>query len=345
MNSVAKRFLTSGSIIQAVHYGNGIINETYLIEHQSGKSRARYILRKMNKFVFRNPEIAIQNSFYASCHIRNKLINEGENDTSRKAITLIPADDRKYYVIDDNKDYWCMITFIERAFTLDYVSNANQAYLAAKAFGKFIRQLSDDDNFKYKAAIPDFHNTPYRIDTLKKIIADTSDARLNEAEPEIRYLLEYETYFRNIASIKLPLRLTHNDTKISNVLFDCDTKEGICVIDLDTVMPGYVIHDFGDLIRTAAATEDENHEELNKVKINTENLEAITKGFLEETESVLTTEEKDNLIKGAEQIIYEQAIRFITDYLIRDQYYKTKHPQQNLIRTRNQIQLLKSLLN
>jgi thiamine kinase-like enzyme len=342
----AERFLIYGDFIKAEPFGSGHINDTFLAHFNQAGLPVKYIIRRINKYVFKQPEIVIQNTVNVIEHITEKLLADKEEEISRRVMTLIKCKDGKFYHLDENGDYWCAVLFFEGAYTIDSLENSRQAYKAAKQFGKFQKYIIDEDVNKYKPSIPNFHNTMMRVEQLKSAIKEDVCGRAKSAKDEIDIALANCGIADKIGALwkskELPLRVTHNDTKINNVMLDKKTDDGICVIDLDTVMPGSVLYDFGDMIRTSASSADEEEKNFSRVIIKLEYFEAIAKGYLEELRSVLNQAEISNLVYGAELIIYEQAIRFLTDYLMGDPYYRIAYNGQNLDRTRNQLSLLKS---
>ncbi len=344
---VVSKFLLHGDFIKAEPFGNGHINDIFLLTFNQAGLPVHYILRKINKYVFKNPEIVINNTLKAIEHISKKLLELNEKNISRKVVTMIKSINDDYYYKDENGDYWCVILFFENAYTVDCIKTPQQAYLSAKEFGRFQKYLFDEDIEKYQFSIPDFHNPFKRIETLKTVIKKDPVQRVFSAEKEIEQVLSNVSLTDKLNYLidnhLLPLRITHNDTKINNVMFDKETCSGLCVIDLDTVMPGRVIFDFGDMVRSSSSTAAEDEKDIAKVKMQITLFEALVKGYLENLSAFLMNEELNNLAYGAELIIYEQAVRFLTDYLDGDQYYHTNYKEHNLIRTRNQLALLDSV--
>jgi len=240
-----------------------------------------------------------------------------------------------------------MLPFVKNSHTIDNVTNADQAYHAAKQFGKFTRLLNDFDPKKLGYTLPDFHNLSLRVEQFKEAIQNGNKERFNLANNEIKEIILHMDISEKYAEIKkkreIPLRVTHHDTKINNVLLD-DNDEGLCVIDLDTVMPGYFISDVGDMMRTYLSEANEEEQDVQKVNIREEIFTSIYKGYMEEMDGILTPLEKDLFIYGGKFMIYMQAVRFLTDFLNGDVYYQTSYPDHNLSRARNQIALLKQYI-
>ncbi len=347
ISEIAGRFNIEGKIKTFVSYGSGHINETILLTCKTGQSQNRYILRRINRFVFKEPEIVIENTLMVLNHIKSRLITTGLEKRVEKMPALIPTVDGRYFMRDADGEVWSMMTFCEGTYSIDVVEDADQAYQSAKAFGEFQKLIIDADLEKFKPTIRDFHNTSKRVKELSRIIEMDSAKRSASAKEEIEAALDYKALadeMEKLLNKSIPARLTHNDTKINNVLFDSETGEAVCVIDLDTVMPGTVLYDFGDMVRSSTCLAAEDEKDLSKVFVNLQIFEALAKGYLEELKNDLTEKEIENLVFGASVIVYEQAIRFLADYLSGDKYYKTKYPQHNLDRAKNQFSLLKSVL-
>lgn len=349
IEQIISNFRIYGDFIEAKPYGNGHINETFLVSVNHGGSIRKYILRKINKYVFKNPEIVVSNTVNVINHITEKLKEAGDRNISNHVMKLIEAKNSKYYFIDEQDDYWLVVHFISEAYTVEYIETYRQAYQAAKAFGHFQKLLIDADINKYKDSIPNFHNLVSRIKAFDIALKENRAGRVELAKKEIDSVNSYRTLSEKITSLlnnnELPIRVTHNDTKINNVMLNKETNEGECVIDLDTVMPGTVLYDFGDMVRTSTSPVAEDEKDVSKVTMRLNIFEALVQGYLEELAEVLTEVEISNLIYGAKVIVYEQAIRFLTDYINNDIYYNTNYHEHNLIRTRTQLALLKSMDN
>ncbi len=346
---IINKFQISGDFAKAETIKNGHINDTFLVTFNQAGLEVKYIIRKINKYVFNDPEIVIRNTINVIEHISNKLHEAGEKEITSRVMTLIKSKEGKYYFVDENEDYWCAILYFVNSYTVDFPEKAEQARIIAKEFGKFQKFLIDDDLSKYKPSIPEFHDVNKRILLLNEAIKKSSLDQLKLAENEIELALQNGILTEKLNDLLknnlLPIRITHNDTKINNVLLNKDIGEAICVIDLDTVMPGTVIYDFGDLVRTAACLVAEDEEDIEKVVIRIDFFDAIAEGYLGELSALLTSTEIDHLVYGAEIIIYEQAIRFLTDYLLGDLYYRSRYHGHNLVRARNQFALLQSVQN
>ena len=321
----------------ANRYGNGHINETYLVEPN------RYILQKINTDIFTNCDELMQNIANVTDFLRDKITKEGGNP-NRETLTVINTLDGKKYYRDQDGSCYRMYLFIDNTNTINCNPTAEQLCSAAKAFGKFQKMLNDYPADTLFETIKDFHNTPDRYAKLEKAIEDDIAGRRHLVEKEIEFALSCKDWISTvtdaIADGSIPLRVTHNDTKINNVMFDADSDEAICVIDLDTVMPGSLLYDFGDALRIGAATADEDETDLSKVEFDLEKFEGFAKGFVEEMADSMTKREIELLAFSAKLLTYECGIRFLTDYLNGDTYFKIHRENHNLDRARTQFKLV-----
>ncbi len=321
-------------------YGNGHINDTYLIE-----SSPRYILQRINKEVFTDPPAVMENIMGVTEFLREKIAKDGGNP-DRETLSLIYTTDGKPYYKHTNGEYYRVYKFIERAVSYDLVENPEQLYNAARAFGKFQRMLADYPADKLHETIVDFHNTRVRYDQFKEALKNDRAGRAASVQDEIKFVLDREAdagiVVDAIAEGRIPLRVTHNDTKLNNVLLDERTGEGVCVIDLDTVMPGSLLYDYGDALRFGGSSGAEDEKDLDKIYFKIENFTAFTKGFLEELDTI-TDEELKLLPFSIKLMTLECGSRFLADYLNGDVYFKTKYPEHNLVRCRTQFKLVKDI--
>ncbi len=347
IESIVNKFNINGYFISSKPFGSGHINDTRLVTFNEDGHKANYIFRKINKNVFKNPEIVVNNTLIVTKHIRAKLEQENATDIIRNVVTLIQAKDGKYFYIDNDGEYWSVLRFIEDAYTIDFVENTKQAYEAAKAFGKFTKQLNDIDISKIKETIPNFHNLKSRLQVFDNAVEADVVKRVGKVANEIEEVKKNRSLQESITNLMnskiIPTRVVHNDTKINNVMLDKKSNKGLAVIDLDTVMPGTVLFDFGDMIRTSTSPVEEDEKDIPKIKMQINIFEAIVEGYLSELKNVLTEMEIKNLVYGAEVIVFEQAVRFLTDYLMGDVYYSIKHDDHNIDRARNQFALLNSI--
>ncbi len=343
---ILTNFIIAGKFIEAKPFGSGHINDTLLVTFNNNDEYDKYILRRINDYVFKESKKIIENTLNVTNHIRRKLVEAKEEDINEKVLTLLKARDGNYYHVNGN-DYWCLIYFIEGAYTVDSVDSEEQAFKAAKAYGKFQKYLYDFDTTKCHITIPDFHNLSNRILAYRKTLELDSHDRVKSALEEIElsksYMFLKEDY--DILQTKnLPIRITHNDTKINNIMLHSETNEGTCVVDLDTVMPGIILNDFGDMVRTFTSAASEDAKDFSKVKMRLPIFDALVKGYLGELNDFLLEDEIENLVLGSKIIVFEQAIRFLTDYLSGDVYYKVDYDLHNLNRAENQFKLLASLV-
>lgn len=333
MEQAIYKFKTDGKPLHCKNFGNGQINYTFLITTDSCK---KYILQRINTHVFKKPVELMGNVIAVTEHIRAK------SDDPKTSLHFIPADDGNYYYRDERRRYWRCYELVD-GFCLEAPESDSDFYESAVAFGRFQEQLSDFPAETLTATIPNFHNTPDRYRMLKIAMDEDACDRLQFVQKEVDFIMEREeeagTIQRMLESGELPLRVTHNDTKLNNVLLDLRTRKALCVLDLDTVMPGSSLFDFGDSIRFGAATAPEDTQELSRMSLDLHLFEVYTKGFLDGCHS-LTKEEIELLPLGAKIITLELAVRFLTDYLESDHYFKTQYPDHNLVRTRAQLRLV-----
>lgn len=319
-------------------YGNGHINDTYIAE-----SNPRFILQRINSNVFKKPHEVMDNILNVTEHLRKKIIENG-GDPDRETLNVVKTIDGESFCKTDDGKFYRMYKFIENAKSYDIVENPNQLYQAARAFGKFQNMLADYPADKLYETIPDFHDTRKRFANLKRAVEEDKMGRRASVEKEIEFAFAREaevgTIVDALADGSVPLRVTHNDTKLNNVMLDASTDEGVCVIDLDTVMPGSLLYDYGDALRFGASTGEEDEKDLSKIEFSLEMFEAFTKGFLEEVGSSLTPRERELLSFSAKIMTYECGIRFLTDYLEGDTYFKIHREGHNLDRCRTQFKLV-----
>ena len=321
---------------------SGHINDTFKVSLEKGSSIRHFIVQRLNITIFTEPLKIMENIETVALH----LVSKGYE----KAILSCLKTKKGDYFYQETEEvnltgFWRMIPFIENTYSILKVENENQAFEAAKAFGEYLKYLEDLNVSNIHTIIPNFHNAAFRVqqfrDTLKN---KPTDERLKKAHNSLNFIEERISYFNQIME-NIPLRVTHNDTKISNILFDKTTQKAACIIDLDTLQPSTLLSDFGDMVRTYTPQYDEDERDLEKIEMRLPYFEALMEGFLSELSSVLTPSEKVNLIFGAKRTIFVQALRFLTDYLNNDIYYKTDYAEHNLARAENQIALLKSIEN
>lgn len=332
-----------GEMADIRQYGDGHINETYLVETQD---KQRYMLQRLNGFVFRDPQQVMRNIEEVTAHLRSRL-GEGAGGDIRQVLTLVSTRAGESHVMRDG-DLWRMYRYIDRTVSRNEASGP-LFYNAARAFGDFFRLLSDYPVDRLHDTIPDFHNTPDRLRKLEAAVAADKCGRAESARTEIEFALarrsDAHSLYAQLEKGRLPLRVTHNDTKLNNVLLDEQTGCGVCVIDLDTVMPGLSAYDFGDAIRYGANTGAEDETDLDKCRLSLELYEAFARGFLEGAGDALTPAEIAALPLGARVITLECGMRFLTDHLCGDEYFKIHRPDHNLQRCRTQFALLADMEN
>ena len=341
ITDIISRFAIDGEPDEIKQLTAGNINRTYRVR----VSGQRYILQNINVNVFRDPD-ALMNNITGVCkHLRKKL--PAGADPLRETMNFIDTRDGRHYFLDETGKYWRMYLYID-AISYQSITKPGLFFKAGKAFGHFQSLLADYPAETLAETIPNFHNTPSRFtDFVNAVNSCKLSDRLNESKELIDFLMAHEKLAHvatdAIASCKMPLRVTHNDTKLNNILMDEQTDEGLCVIDLDTVMPGSVLYDFGDAIRFGASTAAEDEPDVSKISLNLEPFDEFTRGFLEGTAGALNECELSLLPEGAMLLTYEQAMRFLGDYLNGDTYFKVDYPEHNFVRARAQIALLKDM--
>lgn len=336
-------FTLQGEIKSCERYGSGHINDTFLVECEAEDGGHRYILQRMNHDVFKDPVSLMKNIEGVTSFLREKIQGQG-GDPARETLNLVPTKDGGTFYKDELGNYWRVYLFIEDAVCYDQVEKPEDFYQSGKAFGYFQRQLAEYPAKELAETIPNFHNTPVRLENFKQAVAEDVCQRAAGVPDEIAFVLAREAdtgvAMDMLAEGKLPLRVTHNDTKLNNIMFDAKTGEALCIIDLDTIMPGFSIFDFGDSIRFGANTGAEDEKDLSKISLSLELFEIYTKGFLEGSQGKLTREEVDMLPMGAKLMTLECGMRFLADYLQGDVYFKTHYPEHNLDRCRTQFELV-----
>ncbi|MGA8086503.1 MAG: aminoglycoside phosphotransferase family protein [Terracidiphilus sp.] len=339
--AIARGFEVQGRFRSAKPYGSGHIHDTYCVTFDDADREEQIILQHMNTTIFKNPVAVMENIARVTDHLRSRLA--GEADVGRRVLQLVSTRDGAGWHVDAEDRYWRAYRFIEQARTFDSVSSPRQAFEAAKAFGEFQRLLADLPAPRLHESIPDFHNTAKRFSAFERAVAADAAGRCEAVQGEIAFAMARKTLAMALLGAGLPERVTHNDTKLNNVLLDDETGEGICVIDLDTVMPGLAAYDFGDMVRTMTCPAAEDERDPSRVAMDFDLFDAVLRGFLDGAGSFLTAPERTSLIAGAKVIVFEQGIRFLADYLAGDTYYKVSRPEQNLDRCRTQFKLLESI--
>lgn len=342
MIEIVSKFAIQGGIGEIVPLGSGLINDSFRVKNTE-PGKPDYVFQRINHAIFQDVDMLQNNIIAVTSHIRKKLEEQGEYNIDRKVLTFIPnKEDGKYYYFD-GENYWRVMIFIPDAITYEIV-NPEYSYYAGVAFGHFQSMLADIP-VELGETIPNFHNMEFRLSQLREAVANNAAGRLGEVQ---NYVDEIEKRAAEMCKAerlyregKLLKRVCHCDTKVNNMLFD-DKGNVLCVIDLDTVMPSFIFSDFGDFLRSAANTGDEDDKDLNRVSFNMEIFKAFAKGYLESAQAFLTPIEIENLPYAAMLFPYMQTVRFLADYLNGDTYYKIKYPDHNLVRTKAQFKLLQS---
>ena len=341
IEAVARQFQMGEEFFGAEPYGTGHINDTYRVMFDDNGLLGRYIVQRINHGVFQNPIAVMENIQRVTSHLAAKVSFEPERD--RLVLSLVPARDGLAWHADADGNYWRAYRFIDRAHSYDAVETEEQAFQGAKAIGRFQQLLVDLPAPRLHETIKNFHNTPMRFKSLEDAVSYDVAGRVREAGPEIEFALSRKAIGSVLLEANLPERITHNDTKFNNVLIDDATGEGICIIDLDTVMPGLALHDFGDLVRTATSHAKEDERDLSKVTMQLSMFEALVRGYLSSAGGFLTKEEKQYLVSSGKLMAFEQGVRFLADFLCGDAYYKVHRKDQNLVRCRTQFKLMESI--
>lgn len=346
LRRVFRNFSVYGDYLSASPYGNGHINDTYEVRCRQAGQAVRYIVQRINNHVFRDPPGLMDNIHRICNETARRLEDEGVEEPSRRGLTTVLTRTGLPYHLDDEGNYWRMYFFIEGAIGYEVVENARQAYEAAFAFGTFQRLLAELPGGRLNETIEGFHDTPRRFRRFVDAVETDAVGRAASARREIEFFQSYENDVSLLIDLNrsgvLPERVTHNDTKLNNVLIDTTTHRAVCVIDLDTSMPGLAPYDFGDLIRTSAVRTAEDEEDVERVAIDFELFDAAATGYLAAAD-FLERAERDHLVFGAKLLTYEVGLRFLTDYLEGDRYFKTRRTDHNLIRCRTQRKLVESI--
>jgi hypothetical protein len=341
IRAVARQFHIAGEFLSAQPYGTGHINDTYCALFNQGGTQVRYLFQRINHQVFKQPLALMENVERVTSHLAGKAA--AGPDPSRRVLTLIPARSGAGYFTDSAGEVWRCYIFIEGARGYDAVETPQQAEAAARAFGQFQKLLSDLPAPRLHDTIQDFHHTPKRFTALEQAIALDAANRASLAKPEIAFALRHKAMCGTLLGAGLPERVTHNDTKFNNVLLDDATGEGMCVIDLDTVMPGLALYDFGDMVRTATSPTKEDECNLALVRMQFPMFKALARGYLSSAGEFLTPAEKSFLPFAGKLITFEIGIRFLTDFLTGDNYFKVHRNGHNLDRCRTQFKLVESI--
>jgi len=347
LRSIVGAFQIWGDFVSAKPYGSGHINDTYAVTFDQGGAAVRYLLQRVNHTIFKDVPALMENVSRVCAHAQARLAATGCPVASRRALTLIPTRDGAAFHRDDASNYWRVYIFVENASGHDIIENEAQAFEAARAFGTFQELLTDLPGERLNETIPDFLIAVTRYEAFEAALEADSHNRAAQAKAEIEWLLARRDRTSAILELHeqglIPERITHNDTKLNNVLLDDATGEAICVIDLDTLMPGFSLYDFGDLVRTSTSPVAEDEPDASKVIMQMPMFESLVRGYLQSVGEFLTPVEITGLPLGGEIITVVAVIRFLTDFLQGDMYYKTRRPNHNLDRCRTQIALVDSI--
>lgn len=346
IRAITSMFDMRADFVSSQVYGSGHINDTYCAWFDQSGLRLRYVVQRINHNVFKQPIQLMENVERVTKHALATLRASGNREAYRRTLTCIPALDGKPYATDSAGNVWRIYPFVERARGYDELETNEQAYQAARAFGEFQKLAATLGGERLHETIPNFHNTPKRLEALEAAIAADSARRAAEVAAEIEFAraraADCARITDLIASGDIPERVTHNDTKLNNVLLDDVTAEGVCVIDLDTTMPGSALYDFGDMVRTAAPTTREDDPDPANIGVRLDRFEALVKGYLS-TATFLNEHERANLAFAGKLLTLECGIRFLTDYLSGDVYFKISRPSHNIDRCQNQFAFVKAI--
>jgi Ser/Thr protein kinase RdoA (MazF antagonist) len=347
LKQLFSQFNTQGTFNNARSFGSGHINDTYLIKTTEDHF-PDYILQRINTQIFTNPQALMKNILLVTQHIKTKLNALSHIQINRKCLTIISSTQDLPYTVDSQGNYWACYLYIADSNALDNATNTKQAYEGGKLIGRFHELVSDLDANQLHITLPRFHDVEFRIDNLKHAISSNTLNRAQICHKEIKFVESQADKMMQIMKLakqqKIPLRIVHNDTKFNNLLLDADDN-GLCVIDLDTVMPGYIHYDFSDAARTIANSTAEDEKNLNNINFDLILFKAFCTGFLSELGQTLTDEEINSLGIAVPLMPFLHGIRFLTDYLMGDKYYKIHFPNHNLQRAQAQFQLVRCMLD
>ena len=345
-SQIIKYFAVDGEFVSAEPYGSGHINSTRLVTLREGECETKYILQRINNNVFKNPAELMENYVGVTSYLRG-IIERAGGDPMRETLNVIKTKKGENFYYSEEDGYWRLLVFVDDSLSYDKVERPEQFYQSAVAFGNFQYLLRDYPASTLYETIVNFHNTPDRIRLFEEALAADVCGRAAEVKEEIEFVLQRREFAATLEKAReegrLPLRVTHNDTKLNNILFDKKTGDALCIVDLDTIMPGYSVNDFGDSIRFGATTALEDEKDLSKVNFDIELYELYVKGFIEGTRGGLTECEMELLPIGAMMMTFECGTRFLTDYLSGDTYFRTSRPGHNLDRARNQFKLVSDM--
>ena len=344
---ISRQFQIYGDLLHAEPCKIGHINETYIATYNQGGVQVRYVHQRINTHVFKDPDALMDNFVRVTSHQRRKLSESGARDASRRTLTVIPTRDNRAFYRNGDGECWRTLVFVDGVRTYEAVESPSQAFEAGKAFGEFQQLLVDLPGKRLVETIPQFHNTRRRFEALQQAIKADHANRASEAKKEIEFALKQEkivdVILNALAKKKIPERITHNDTKFNNVMLDVVTGKAMCVVDLDTVMPGSALYDFGDMVRTTTSPTLEDELDLSKVQMRMPMFKALARGYLESAGPFLTKGERALIAFSGKLITFTIGIRFLTDFLCGDTYFRVHRPHHNLDRARTQFKLVESI--
>ena len=347
VEAVASNFRFDETFDHFQPYGTGHINDTFLVTCYVEYRKQHYLLQRINHFVFKQPDAVQHNVRLVSDALYEDYKDVKDGD--RRFITLIKTKDGKDFYKDADGNFWRMYDFAEHVTGYDVVENVSQAYQASKAFGSFLSALAKIPSDEIKVTIPDFHYTPKRLEACIEAIEADKCGRAASCQAQIDFVMAHKDMAGYLVDLhergEIPMRVTHNDCKLNNVLLDSETHEAIRIIDLDTIMPGLAHYDFGDLVRTSTSPAKEDEPDTEKIYMRMEIFEALLRGYLSATKETLNEREVKELPFAGKLITFEIGLRFLTDYLSGDEYFKTKYEDHNLVRCKSQFKLVQSMID
>ena len=342
---VCRAFGIEGELFETKILTDGHINTTVLATFKNGEKTEKFLVQRINTNVFKDQDALMKNIVNVTHFLRKKIRAAG-GDPERETLHFLKTPDGGLY-FNDESGCWRIYRYIDNSYTYNMIDSTEVFENAGESFGKFQKLLNDYPSETLLETIPDFHNTPKRIENLENSVKTDAVSRAGGVQKEIDFALSRKNKAGIALSLweagEIPLRVTHNDTKLNNILFDADTHKGLCVIDLDTIMPGLSLYDFGDAIRFGAKTAEEDEPDLSKVSVSLPLYEAFTRGYLSSCAAALTRAEVDSLAFSAFLMTYECGVRFLTDYLDGDVYFRTAYPEHNLVRARNQFKMVEEI--
>lgn len=343
--NICCQFGIDGELTETKTLTDGHINTTVCATFEKDGKSEKFLVQRINTNVFKNQDALMQNIVNVTHFLRKKIRAAG-GDPERETLHFLKTTDGALYFKDES-GCWRIYRFIDNSYTYNMIDSIEVFQNAGESFGKFQKLLNDYPSETLLETIPDFHNTPKRVQNLENSVKADPKKRAGEVQKEIDFALSRKNKAGLAVELcekgEIPLRVTHNDTKLNNILFDADTHKGLCVIDLDTIMPGLSLYDFGDAIRFGAKTAEEDEADLSKVSVSLPLYEAFTRGYLESCAAALTRAEVDSLAYSAFLMTYECGVRFLTDYIDGDVYFKTAYPEHNLVRARNQFKMVEEI--